>query len=127
MEWVGTPFHHQGRLKGIGVDCAGVIVCIGRKFGVDAGFKDDLDYGKSPDSKEMLYNLRTYMTPIEIADALIGDVLNFAPINGSQHLGILMTDGDVIHASEPDGKVIRQNLSGWLGTKRIGAYRYKGL
>ena len=22
MSWIGTPFHHAGRLKGIGVDCA---------------------------------------------------------------------------------------------------------
>ncbi len=25
--YIGTPFHHQGRLPGVGLDCAGVIVC----------------------------------------------------------------------------------------------------
>jgi hypothetical protein len=24
--WIGTPFHHQGRLKGVGCDCLGLIV-----------------------------------------------------------------------------------------------------
>ena len=22
MTWLGTPYHHQGRVKGIGIDCA---------------------------------------------------------------------------------------------------------
>ena len=30
--WLGTPFHHQGRLKGVGVDCAGVIVCVAKEL-----------------------------------------------------------------------------------------------
>jgi cell wall-associated NlpC family hydrolase len=25
--WIGTPFHHQARLKGIGCDCLGL--CVG--------------------------------------------------------------------------------------------------
>ncbi len=24
--WLGTPYHHQGRLKGVGVDCAGLLI-----------------------------------------------------------------------------------------------------
>ncbi len=26
MAWVGTPYHHQGRIKGAGVDCAFLLV-----------------------------------------------------------------------------------------------------
>lgn len=25
MEWMGTPYHHKGRKKGVGVDCGGLI------------------------------------------------------------------------------------------------------
>src|SRR5579871_708986 len=24
--WIGTPYHHQGRIKGVGVDCAMIVV-----------------------------------------------------------------------------------------------------
>lgn len=32
--WVGTPFQHQQSLKGVGVDCVGVILGVGRELGV---------------------------------------------------------------------------------------------
>ena len=25
-EWLGTPFHHQARLRGVGVDCVGLVI-----------------------------------------------------------------------------------------------------
>jgi NlpC/P60 family putative phage cell wall peptidase len=32
--WVGTPFMHQQSLKGVGVDCVGVILGVGRELGI---------------------------------------------------------------------------------------------
>ena len=26
LTWLGTPYHHQGRVKGVGVDC-GTLIC----------------------------------------------------------------------------------------------------
>lgn len=26
ITWLGTPYHHQGRVKGVGVDC-GTLLC----------------------------------------------------------------------------------------------------
>ncbi|MDO6646734.1 hypothetical protein Q4572_23335, partial [Acinetobacter guillouiae] len=26
ITWIGTPYHHQGRIKGVGVDC-GTLIC----------------------------------------------------------------------------------------------------
>ncbi len=31
-EWVGTPFHSCGRIKGVGCDCIGLIICIAKEF-----------------------------------------------------------------------------------------------
>lgn len=30
--WVGTPYHHKGRVKGVGVDCGGYIHCVYGRF-----------------------------------------------------------------------------------------------
>ena len=28
LSWVGTPYHHHGRIKGVGVDCAQILIAI---------------------------------------------------------------------------------------------------
>ena len=30
--WKGTPFHHKGRVKGVGVDCGGYLHCVYSQF-----------------------------------------------------------------------------------------------
>jgi NlpC/P60 family putative phage cell wall peptidase len=40
--WLGTPYHHHGRIKGVGVDCAQFLACVYEAVGlvepVDTGF-----------------------------------------------------------------------------------------
>ena len=31
-EWIDTPFHHQARLKGVGVDCVGLVIGVAREL-----------------------------------------------------------------------------------------------
>lgn len=28
LSWVGTPYHHHGRIKGVGVDCAQLLIAV---------------------------------------------------------------------------------------------------
>ena len=53
--WIGTPFHHQARLKGKGCDCLGLIVGVVDELGLKdkhgqplAGY-DEVTYSKEPD------------------------------------------------------------------------------
>jgi cell wall-associated NlpC family hydrolase len=43
-QWIGTPYHHHGRLKGIGVDCANLLCAVYEAAGlvepIDPGFYD---------------------------------------------------------------------------------------
>jgi len=32
--WLGTPYHHQGKVKGVGVDCAMILVDVYRQVGL---------------------------------------------------------------------------------------------
>jgi hypothetical protein len=32
--WHGTPWRHQGRLKGVAVGCGGLIIGVGRELGL---------------------------------------------------------------------------------------------
>ena len=31
LTWLGTPYHHQGRVKGVGVDCGQILIAIYEK------------------------------------------------------------------------------------------------
>lgn len=44
--WLDTPFHHQGRLKGVGVDCIGLVVGVARELGV--GIYDEAELARQP-------------------------------------------------------------------------------
>jgi cell wall-associated NlpC family hydrolase len=34
LTWVGTPYHHHAQVKGHGVDCATLLVCVAREAGL---------------------------------------------------------------------------------------------
>ena len=34
LTWLGTPYHHQGRVKGVGVDCGQILIAIYEKAGI---------------------------------------------------------------------------------------------
>lgn len=44
--WLGTPFQHQGRLKGVGVDCIGLVIEVYREAGLltRLGFPEGWNY-----------------------------------------------------------------------------------
>lgn len=44
--WIDTPFHHQGRLQGIGCDCVGLIVGVARDLGITV--PDQTGYARTP-------------------------------------------------------------------------------
>lgn len=46
LKFIGTPYRHQGRTPGIGLDCAGVLICAMRKLGI--AVNDCRTYGRVP-------------------------------------------------------------------------------
>ena len=52
----GTPFAHQGRLPGRGIDCAGLVV--GALLSAGALVEDRLDYGERPNPRHVRESLQ---------------------------------------------------------------------
>lgn len=128
--WLGTPFQHQGRLKGQGVDCLGVVSAVGRALGVVD--HDELDYGASPRPRRMGEGLRRHLIEIPICAALPGDVVWMAWRSEPQHLGIL-TDIGILHAHSlvrdgaQEGRCVEHPLDAeWRGRIRA-AFSYPGV
>lgn len=117
--WIGTPFMHQGRTKGIGADCACLAIDCAESIGATGDFIDVPDYARQPDGRLRKY-LEKHMDRVLAADRAPGDVLLFF----EQHLAIL-GDSFLVHAYEPNGKVIQQPFDKRWRRMIRGVYRYR--
>lgn len=118
--WIGTPFHHQASLKGIGCDCAGLIRGVGIEYGMTPrGIPDD--YGEDPNPKIMIGTLKKNLIPC--SDIELADVILFKMLVHPQHLAI--TNGThIIHAYRPSGKVVHHMLDGIWKRRVHSFYRF---
>jgi cell wall-associated NlpC family hydrolase len=121
--WVDTPWKHQGRLKGVGVDCGGLIIGVGQALGL-LDFTVKPQYGRQPNWRELEAILREHLDSQPFAGVKPGDILAFAFIGEPQHLGICTGDG-LIHSYAQARKVVEHRLDDvWLERLRsIWTYR----
>lgn len=122
-----TPWHHQGRAKGAGIDCLGLLACTAAECGLPV--IDRSDYGEEPVPAELIAGLATNLERIDVSDAREADVLCFwiAAEDRPQHLA-LVTDVGMLHAWREGAKVVHEHgiTQGWRA--RIhSAWRYRGL
>lgn len=85
---VGTPYHHQARLPGVGVDCAGVLIVIGRQLGLVEPEFDVGNYGRVPDGAALRAYCDEHLIRLP-APVPGGAVLASWKDGPPQHLGIV--------------------------------------
>ena len=79
VTWISTPFVHQGRIKGVGVDCVGLIAGVAAKVGYTPDVPSN--YPVYPDHvmlDKFCNQLLAKPKRQGLANALPGDVLSFA-------------------------------------------------
>ena len=108
---LGTPWVHQGRLPGLALDCAGLVIVTARRLGMVAADWDVGGYSRAPDGS-MLALCEQHMQQIGVLE--LGAVLVLQTDREPQHMGIV---GDyrhggwsVIHASNAAGSVVETRL-----------------
>lgn len=129
--WLGTPWHHEARIKGAGVDCGMLILGIGENLGLIPHVNPP-HYG--PDF--MLHRSDEWYVEIilKFADEIFseaylpGDIVVFKHGRIYSHGGIIVNWPLIIHASAPErcvlyGDASQVPISTW--SKRI--FRYKEL
>jgi cell wall-associated NlpC family hydrolase len=123
--WLGTPWRHQGRVLGVGVDCGGLIVEVGKAVGL-LEFDAKPQYGRLPNWGELRQILRDYGEPADNMQK--GSILCFAFSGEPQHLGLYTGEGKtLIHAYAQARKVVEHRLDGmWLESLR-SVWSYRGL
>lgn len=89
--WVGTPFEHAGRVKGLqgGTDCVGLVLGVAKEVGlVDEDFQTPF-YEEFNDGSLLTAIFPDYAQPVELSDAVPGDVVVMQYGRYPQHIGIV--------------------------------------
>lgn len=140
--WIGTRFHHQGRLKAApghkgGVDCLGLLIGVARELelraadGTPLAALDTADYGHLPNGEALKAALERHLLP---ADAPApGCILLLAPDGvAPRHLGIVGAIHHspptthaltLIHAYAQARRVVEHRLDAWWVERVRGVYR----
>lgn len=129
-EALGTPWHHQGRSMTRGIDCAGLVICVGQKVGLLPATYKSPPYTKTAQWNAFLLQFRDNMDEIAITDARAGDVVILRQSIFPCHCGILSENGDLpkfIHAYVKRHMVVEEGYTPiWRGLTRA-AFRYRNL
>lgn len=119
-EWLGTPFHHQGRAKGRGVDCIGLAVGCLRELGIPT--YDPSGYAREPDGTLE----RELFKRLELIEIQPGALLLFRIRRNPQHVAIA-TDYGMIHSYIGTNKVVEHVIDQWWQDRLITAYALPGV
>lgn len=124
---LGTPFRHQGRVPGLALDCAGVLVCV--FIALDLPYHDSAGYPRTPYDGllESILDSQPSLRQIPVAEAMAGDVLvmrmKSAPQHIAIHAGLIRGHAYIIHGSEEHGKVAHHRLDDLWRARVVRAYR----
>ena len=133
--WIGTPFAHFQCCKGAGVDCAHLIIGVGKEVGI---FPPDFSVPYYSAQWLLDKKARLLLDTLEHAgftekppaERLPGDVLVFEVGALECHVGIFVGDNQMVHAhhARQNSRVKRFVLKGdWGGAYLTRAYVYPGL
>ena len=118
---LGTPFHHQGRAPGVGLDCIGLIVVALRAAGV--AVRDRTDYGPRPDGLSLIAALEDHGAK-PASDIQAGDILVFRYDNQPQHVALATAPEAMIHSFAPAGRVVETPLGAYWARRLVGVWRF---
>lgn len=122
-ECIDTPFHHQGRIVGLALDCAGVAVHVASKW---YEVEEPQSYGRFPNDAmlEQWIERQLFMGRAAIPQA--GDLLLMRFSGEPQHMAIHAGD-TMIHAYQAAFKTVEHNLDDRWRRRIVRAYRFKDL
>jgi len=132
MEWIGTPFHHAARLKGVGVDCANLLIGVFTAVGLVPDVTLDHyppDWHMHRDEARFLAILRQYADPLPEGSPIEpGDIAMFTYGRHAAHGAIVVGWPVVCHAWSDVGRVVLTEAdTGPLAGRFAGCYRVRGV
>lgn len=128
---IDTPFKHEGRQAGVGLDCAGLLVHVAREVGIEP--LDRSGYARMPANGQIEEALQEHvdagiLARVSITDILPGDLflMRFAGEKASRHLGICAGE-TMIHAWAIVRKVCEHRIDETWRRSIVRVYRFSGV
>ena len=116
--WLGTPYHDQASVKGVGVDCLGLARGIWREVVGPEPLSVppySRDWGEVMPSEVLAEGAAGWLQPIPLAEAGSGSVVLFRmmPQAIDKHVGILTGADTFIHAFQGIGVIEEEMTRAW--------------
>ena len=126
--WIGTPYHDQASVRGVGCDCLGLLRGVWRDV---VGLEPmpvppySRDWGEAGPVEVLVEAARATMVELNVSEARTGDVILFRMRAGAiaKHVGILSGRESFIHAYERTG-VIEEHLTPAWQRRFAFAFRF---
>jgi cell wall-associated NlpC family hydrolase len=131
--WIGTPFHECESKKGLGADCAGLIMGVAREVGLFGASWEVPNYTQMPDGVTILRLCREYADEVAQADAQPGDVVVLKSGVHPQHMGFLTNYKygglAIVHATSQStpARVIETRLMYNESMRFVAAFTLRGV
>lgn len=127
--WLGTPYQHQARCKGVGADCAGVVLGVARALQLSSF--NTTAYGRYPLGDKLRQLLHEHAVPVE-GDApwLPAQIALMRFDSEPQHLGILSGTPQnlyLIHAYSNIGSACEHRLADVWRSRVIERFEFPQL
>lgn len=122
---IGTPFHHQGRVPGRALDCAGLVIHVAQTLGI--AHSDVAAYGRRPASSLLENTLDSQPELVLVTGKpQPGDILLMRFSGEPQHLAIY-TGENIIHSYLSVGQVVEHRYSDLWKMRTVRVYRFAGI
>jgi NlpC/P60 family putative phage cell wall peptidase len=135
-EYIGTPFQHQGRLKGRALDCVGLPLCVLDELGIidttGVPFKktDNANYSSQPQDEFVHQEAIRRMISIPFEELQDGDMVTLRVPSIPCHVAIICTTCGVrgmIHAYTGNGKCVEHVMDKKWRRRIAGCFRFPGV
>lgn len=139
--WLGTQYHHQGRVKicathNGGCDCIGLVIGVATalnlqsKTGASLADYDSHNYSNIPEGDNLRHQLSQHLLEKgnNITNAQTGDVVLFSFAKNPQHIAIIDRQTDelfIIHAYSVVGKVCYHRLDNKWQQQLVQIYSFR--
>lgn len=122
--YLGVPWRHQGRSRH-SIDCVGLPIVVGRELGLH-DYDDSVNYRRMSSGSDLTQVFEKHCNRIaDMSDLLPGDIMIFRDSVYPQHVGMMSSKTNVIHATVHKGRVVEEPLAGELRSKLLRGYRFK--
>ena len=120
-----TPWRHGARIKGVGIDCTGLVICSFNECGAE--IEDIYDYSLFDEFNKLVRILNSYCIKKD-SKPLPGDVLLFRGDDMLNHVGIMTDEKTFIHAYSVPSimMVVFQPYDAYWKQRLRGVYSFKG-